>query len=219
MSNRRIAGGAGVLFVVMNVIAALAPGKPPAFDDPIEKLVKFAVEKDSQIVAGAFVATISTFFVLVFFVGLWRILRQAEGGGFDFSTVFLAGGVATAAVATIGTAFMALPSFESEQLSTGPTEQVVRFANDAAGMTFVLLGGIAVAVLLAAALSIFRSRGLPSWLGALGLLGAAVEVVGTLGVVSDNLYKAGLALVFMPFMVWVLAASVTLLASSDSASA
>jgi len=215
MSNRRIAGGAGVLFVVMNVIAAFAPGKPPDFNEPIDKLVQFFVEKDSQIVGGAFVAVISTFFLFAFLVGLWRILRRSEGDGFDFSTVFLAGGVVTAAVVVVGSAIMAVPSFESEQLGT-PKADIVRFAVDASGLTFALLGGVLVVVLLAASLSILRGRGLPSWLAWLGLLGAAVEVAGTLGVVSDDLFKAAIALVFMPIMVWVLAASVTLLASQET---
>jgi len=214
MTNRRIAGGAGVLFVAMNVIAALAPGAPPAFNDPIEKLVKFAVEKDSQIVAGSFVAAISSFFALMFFVGLWRILRQAEGDGFDFSTVALAGGVAAVAVVTVGSALMAVPSFESEQLGP-PSNEIVRFASDAAGLSFVLLGGILIVILLGAAISILRSRALPAWLGVLGLVAAAAEVVGTLGITKDSLYKAGLALVFMPLMVWVLAASITLFTSQD----
>jgi hypothetical protein len=216
MSNRRIAGGAGVLFVVMNVVAAFAPGKPPDFNDPIDKLLQYVVEKDSQIVGGAFVGTISSLFALLFFVGLWRILRRGEGEGFDFSTVFLAGGVATAAIVTVGTAVMAVPSFESEQIGT-PSREVVRFAADASGLIFALLGGLLVAVLLAAALSIFTGKALPAWLGWLGVLAAAVEVAGTLGVVSDNLYKAGLALVFMPLMVWVLAASVSLLTGRDEA--
>jgi len=218
MSSRRIAGGAGVLFVVMNVIAALAPGSPPAFNDPIDKLVKFAVEKDSQIVAAAVVGTLSTFFALAFFVGLWRILRQAEGGGFDFSTIFLTGGVATTAVVTVATAIMAVPSFESERLAR-PSEEVVRFANDASGMCFVLVAGIAVALLLGAALSILRSRGLPVWLGVLALIGAALEVVGTLGALNDSLYKGALAFIFLPLMVWVLATSITLFTGRESATA
>jgi hypothetical protein len=218
MSDRRIAGGAGVLFVVMNVIAALAPGNPPKFNDPIDKLVQFVVEKDAQIVGGAFVGAISSVFALVFFVGLWRVLRRGEGEGFDFATVFLAGGVATTAVATIGTAIMAVPAFESEQLGT-PTSDIVRFAADASGLIFVLLSSLVIAVLLGAALSIFRGRTLPSWLAALGVLGAAAEVAGGLGVVSDKLYKQALPLVFLPIMVWVLATSVSLLTGHEQAGA
>lgn len=214
MSSRRITGGAGVLFVAMNVIAAFAPGKPPKYDAPIEKILQYVVEKDSQIVGAAFVAAMASVFALVFFVGVWRVLRGGEGEGFDFATVFLAGGVAAGAVVTVGTAIMAVPAFESEQLGT-PSKDIVRFAADASGLTFVLLSGLLVALLLAAGVSIFRGRTLPSWLGGLAVLAAAVEVAGGLGIVSDKLYNAGLALGFLPVMVWFLATSVVLLAGQD----
>jgi hypothetical protein len=218
MSDRRIAGGAGVLFVVMNVIAGLAPGKPPAYDDPIEKILKYVVEKDSQIVGGAFVGAISTLFALVFFVGLWRVLRSGEGEGFDFATVFLAGGITAGAVVTVGTAIMAVPAFESEHVGT-PSKDIVRFAADASGLVLVLLSGVLVALLLAAAISIFRGRTLPSWLGGLAVAVAALEVAGGLGIVSDKLYKAGFVLGFLPAMVWFLAASVVLLTGQERAGA
>ena len=218
MSDRRIAGGAGVLFVVMNVIAAFAPGSPPKYNDPIEKLVRYVVEKDSQIVGGAFVGAMSTIFALVFFVGLWRILRRGEGEGFDFATVFLASGVATTAVATVGTAIMAVPAFESEQLAT-PSKEIVRFAADASGLTFALLSSIVLPLLLGAAISIFRGRTLPSWLGGLAVIAAAAEIAGGLGVTNDGLYKAGFPLVFLPVMIWVLAAGVVLLTGREPARA
>jgi len=215
MSNRRIAGGAGLLFVVMNVIAAFAPGNPPKYDDPIDKIVQFVVEKDSQIVGASFVVAISMVFALVFFIGLWRILRSAEGDGFDFSTVFLGGAVATVAIVTVGSAIMAVPSFESEQLGT-PKADIVRFSQDASGLCFVLASGVIVALVLAASLSIFRGRGLPVWLAWLGVLAAGAEVAGGLGVTSHDLYKLGLFLGFVPIMVWFLATSVTLLASQET---
>jgi hypothetical protein len=216
MSSRRIAGGAGVLFVVMNVIAGLAPGKPPDFNEPIDKLLQYVVEKDSQLVGGAFVGAISSVFVLVLLVGLWRILRQGEGEGFDFATVFLASGVATTAVATVGTALMAVPAFESEQLGT-PSKDIVRFAADASGLTFVLMSGLVVALLLAAAVSIFRGKTLPSWLAWLGVLAAACEIAAGLGITGEKLYKAAFPLGFLPIMVWFLAASVVLLTGRDDA--
>jgi len=218
MSNRRIAGGAGVLFVAMNVIAVFAPGKPPKYDAPIDKILQYVVEKDSQIVGAAFVAAMASVFALVFFVGLWRVLRGGEGEGFDFATVFLAGGVAAAAVVTVGTAIMAVPAFESEQFGT-PSQDIVRFATDASGLTFVLLSGLLVTLLLAAAVSIFRGRTLPSWLGGLAVLAAALAVAGGLGITSGKLYNVGLALGFLPIMVWVLATSVVLLTGQDRAGA
>jgi hypothetical protein len=218
MSDRRIAGGAGVLFVVMNVIAGLAPGKPPDFNDPIDKIVQFVVDKDAQIVGAAFVAAIASVFALVFFVGLWRVLRQGEAGGFDFATVFLAGGVAAGAVVTVGTAIMAVPAFESEQLGT-TSKEIVRFSADASGLIFVLLSGLLVTVLLAAAISIFRGNALPSWLAGLAVIVAGLQVAGGLGVTSGTLYKAGFVLGFLPVFVWFLATSVVLLASREPASA
>jgi hypothetical protein len=218
MSSRRIAGGAGVLFVVMNVIAVLAPGKPPDYNDPIGKLVTYASEKHSQLIGASFVAAISSVFGLVFFVGLWRLLRRAEGEGFDFATVFLAGGVAAVGVVTVGSAIMAVPAFESKRLGT-VTPETVRFAADASGLIFVLLSALLVVLLLAAALSMFRGATLPSWLAYLGLLAAAIEVASGLGIVSEKLYKAGLFLGFVPVMVWFLATSVVLLTGQDRAGA
>jgi hypothetical protein len=216
MSERRIAGGAGILFVAMNVIATFATGKPPGFHDSVDKISQYIVEHDSQIVGSAVVAAISTVVALAFFVGVWRLLRRAEGGDtFDFSTVFLAGGIVASAIVVVATAVSAVPAFESENLEA-PPNTIVRFSWDLQGVLFTLLGGVLVALLLAAAISILRSGGLPRWLGWLALLGAAAEVGGALGITREGLYKAGLFTGFLPIMVWTLAASVSLMASRDT---
>lgn len=217
MTERRIAGFTGLLFVVMVAISAFAAGSPPKFDDPIEEIVRFVVEKDSQIVGAAFLMAMAAIPLLVFATGLWRLLRGAMGDAWDSATPFYAGTVALVAMVLTGGAIGAVPAFQSEQFTKELSPDIVRLTWDAQGLIFTLIGAVGVLVVGGIAISILRTRALPAWLGWLGVLVTAAQAVSALGIVSDDLYKAGLFIGFLPFLVFVVATSVVLLTGDDRA--
>ena len=154
--------------------------------------------------------------LLVFVVGLYKILRPSEGGSGMLCSVGLGGGIALSAMLATLAAIIATA--------------VIRLATDDPGSARALylagfvvgnFSGIPTCVNVGAfSAVILRSAAFPSWIGWLGCVAALVHIIAAGSLASDGpLSPVGLVPAIAPvvYIVWVLAISVVLIRSASNA--
>src|SRR4051794_1273699 len=92
---------AGIVAVVLFVIAFAVGGETPDGDDSILKIVKFYRDHDSDQQWAAVLLAWGSAVFLVFVSGLWRVLRNAEVERRAASSLMLVGGAIFVVGATI----------------------------------------------------------------------------------------------------------------------
>jgi hypothetical protein len=175
MNDRNwIAALTGVGFLVLAIASvALGGGEPPdPTEDPVEEIVEFYVDNDSNIWIGSLLQGFATA-SLVFFAGYLRnVLRAAEGAGHTLSAVVLAGATILATGLAIDATLNLTLVETAEDLEPGAVQALAAlWHNDFMPMA---VGGFIF--ILAAGLSIVRHGALPAWLGWV----AIVIALGTL---------------------------------------
>jgi hypothetical protein len=197
----RLGGISGVLFVVLVLPSFLSPPDTPvATSGPQDVIDYFIDRQDSILTLNGLLLVFAAFFFLWFLGALHNVLQDAEGEGYGFSSVSVAGGVLFITLILAGAAVeivypATLARFESFQqdaqlgfLSLALSGWLYRFAF--VGMS-VLIAATSVVVL--------RTGVLPRWLGWVGFLVALVALLrflGPLGAYLTLLWVVGIS-VFM----------------------
>lgn len=209
---------AATLFIAATAIFVgfIAPGLPPV-DAPPEEFASFVAEP-GQVVPDAlylYLVAAQLAFVVLFFGGLFGVLRRAEGGSGSLAAAVFAAGLAIAIITS-------LANVVEDHLLTGFAENgvdpAVTQAVDGIGPLSLALSGFPQAVVLGGTAALLLSRRFaPRWLGWVGFaLGALVLVgTGTL-VVGPSLFPIT-ALGTLLFWLWILALSVVLLLNTRTA--
>jgi hypothetical protein len=200
---RSAQGGAGVAGIVLVVVGLALPGTPPRTSDPVEKVTRTLLEHRGDFLASTYVLAIGCLLLLLFM----GALRAHLGGEQALSSAAFGSGVAGIVLLMAGAAVFDGLSFTAAGMHDGA---VVRAFVDV-GNALLAMSGLAFAGLLLAGSA---AGPLPSWLRALGYLGAAVLVIVGLSLVVDHgplesggpLNLAGTA----PTLIWIVAASVVL---------
>jgi len=199
----------GVVFVVLAVVGAFMAGSPPKVSDPDGKIVKFTKDNQDALRVASYLAGLGLAFFLFFLGAVGSRLRLAGSGRLAATAVM--GGVATAAIAAVGysiNAYGALHPLESAgtfRLST---------------VVFGVLGFAAFVFTEATSIVIVRSKFLPAWLGWFGGLVALLWLVGGAAVSTENdtIFAIGFV-AFLAWALWLIALSVMLFRTTDSAAA
>jgi hypothetical protein len=196
---------AGIVFVVLVLIAGFLPGSPPKPNDSAAKIVKFVNDNNDQLRWSGFVGALGSIVLLAWLGAVWRLLRRAEGGvrlavgaalgAAMAAALFNAAGVLMSTVAIVGAP------------SIGPRD--TRFFY----LLFGALGaaaGVGLALFVGAVSTVFIQTGvLPRALGWFGALIAVVLLVagGTIASTRDVFFVCGF-IGFIGFALWTLIASV-----------
>ena len=198
----RLGGIGGILFVVLFVPSYLsAPDTPVATSAPQEVIDYFTARQDGILFINGLLLIFAAFFFLWFLGMLHGVLQDAEGEGYGFSSVLLAGGLLFIALVLAGAAVeivypATLARFENFQqdaqlgfLSLALTGWMYRFAF------------VGMAALIAAASGVaLRTGVLPGWLAWAGFVAALVALLRFLGPLGGWLA-----------LLWVIAVSVLML--------
>ena len=100
----RIAGAAGVVFVVLLLLGLLTPQTPTA--DTLAQVIGDRLETDHLgHEMSIFLALAGVGFFLIFLAGVWSRLRRSEGGGGMFAGLFVIGGAIFAAIVLVSEGF------------------------------------------------------------------------------------------------------------------
>jgi hypothetical protein len=197
---------AGIVFVVLILIAGFLPGSPPKPEDSAAKIAKFVVDKGDELRWSGFVGTLGAIVLLAWLGAVWRLMRRAEGGvprlavgaalGAGFAAaLFTVAGVIMSTVATVG-----VPSVGVQQT------RFFYLLFNALGAA----GGIALALFVGAFSTVIIETGvLPRVMGWLGALVALVLLVagGAVKSTRDVFFTLGFV-GFAGTALWVLIISV-----------
>ena len=210
---------AAALFVAATAvfIGAVAPGMPP-IDAPPEQFASFMAEQSRSVTYALipYLNAAQMAFVVLFFGGLFGVLRRAEGGSGSLAAAVFAAGLAIAII------FPLAAMIETHLLfafATTGMDPAVTQAVDGIGPLSLSLSGFPQAVVLGGTAALLLSRRFaPRWLGWAGFALGALVLIGTGTLVLGPGLFPFTALGTLLFWVWILALSVALLRSTGTAS-
>jgi hypothetical protein len=191
----------GIVAVVLIVVSFVVSGETPDTDDPLQEVVTFYTENDSDQMAAAILLGFGALFFLIFATALRNTLRRAERDGAGASTLSFAGAIVFAVGATIfaGIAFTlgdAADNIEPPSLHTLHVLNNDMFLTVAVGLFAFALGtGIAVV----------RTGALPAWLGWVAIVLSVLSITPIFFIA------------FAVMGIWILVASVLLTLAADRA--
>jgi len=203
MVKQRAAAISGIVFVVLMLTGAAFVIDLPKADASAQEIAGYLADSGNHTrnVIGAYLWVIGGLAFLGFVSGLRSVLRGAEGDPGTLSSVVFGAGVVFTAVWSVSAATLAAVAYAVE-FSGAPVSDpdIVRVLPQLGSLLLLLGGGFAgIFVLLATSALIFRTRVLPRWLAWLGILVAP-------GLLVDVTYMN-----ILPFVGWVLVASIALL--------
>ncbi len=160
----RLAPLSGVVSVVLFIVGAVVISNYD-YLPPAEKVADFLNGNPNRVSTGAYLASISAFFLIWFAGSVHSALREREGGTGQLSMVAFGGGVASAVA--MGTSFTAILSAGLRAGAPGgitPIGAVTMF--DFWGQVMGQMFAISLAVLIgAAAVVSLRTSMFPAWFG------------------------------------------------------
>ncbi|HSO96515.1 MAG TPA: hypothetical protein VLV81_10785 [Acidimicrobiia bacterium] len=199
---------AGIVFVVLVVVAALIGGTPPKPTDSGAKIVSYFHDNQDALKVGAYLNGLAAVAFLWFLGSLWTRLRRAEIGGTRLSVIALIGGIASLVLATIAGASVAFVALYVGDLGGGVAQVFYLFAT-----VLLAVGAFALAVFTSAtSVMILRYPVVERFLGWIGEGIAVLWLIAGIGVADNDtpIHTVGLV-AFLIWAGWLLILSVLLL--------
>ncbi|HEX9236359.1 MAG TPA: hypothetical protein VF972_08770 [Actinomycetota bacterium] len=210
-SRDRWPGWAGIAFVVLFIVGffTLVLRSAPDPNASTASFTAFVADsaKRHQAVAGMFLLALAALAFLWFVVGLHARLRSAEGEPAQMSRLALASGIVYVVILSVAAATITVaPAGVVFGPTPVPNGDLIRELFQLGFVMLLVFGLIPVALLIAitSALAI-KKRALPGWLGPVGFVLAAVQLI------AAPIFPAAFAL-----PLWVLLVSIVLLMPSGS---
>jgi hypothetical protein len=203
MIKERWTALSGIVFVVLMLTGAAFVIDVPKADASAQEIGAYLADSGNQTrnVIGAYIWVLGGLAFLGFVSGLRSVLRRAEGDPGTLSSVVFGAGVVFTAVWSVSAATLASVAY-AVRFSDAPVSDpdIVRVLPQLGSFLLLIGGGFAgILVLLATSTLIFRTGVLPRWLAWLGIPVAPALLV-------DVTYMN-----ILPFVGWVLVASIALL--------
>ena len=210
----RVAGIAGILFVVATAAPGFATGSPPDPGDPASKFLSFVADNRSALILAQVLAMVGSFFAFFFFAKLISVLRRVGGDGNPLTMVGLISIAVVATLAALSGVFQVAAAFRVARGEHIDAITVQAFV-DASSICGAFLGLPFAAFFTSQGLLMRASRA-PAWLGIAWIVAGALEAVGTFTVLSTTggfspQGAAGLIVGLLPFGLVTLATSITML--------
>lgn len=210
----RIAGAAGIVFVLLVVASFFTPSTPdyPAGADELATALTDDRTGHQWALLLGFLADIA---VLLFLAGMWSRFRRHEGSGGMMSGLFAIGSAVFSATILVseGIYLTLVQAAETADPSTLPTLQALDYW---VGICAVPAG---VAMMIGATGAVLSTHAFPAWLGYLSGLTGVLLVLSLAGVFESDEETVLVAIGgfggFLLFLIWSLAASVLLLVRSS----
>jgi hypothetical protein len=216
----RSGAAAGIAFVVLLIVALATQPSAPDLDAPAREVAGYYTDERDGIQLTIALISVALALYVWFLSSLRGLLGAAEGGTGSLSALVFGSGLVTVAGLVVAGTFTAVAAFRPEETSA----QLTRALNDAGLIGFGVVAPAFAVFFLATALVVLRTAVLPAWLGWLAVLGAATGVLSLGNLFEDSgTFSAdgflGFTLGFIVWLVWVLAASVTMLLRQGASSA
>ena len=209
---RRFGGVAGILFVILALVAFFLPGEPPKADDSASEITKYFTDKRDDILASDYVLGLALTSFLLFLGSLRTHFGAGDRDGIRPGSIALAGGVAGTALILAGAAV-----FNGAVFRTGEAADAsLNVALYDVGNALFFMSGFGFAVFfIGAALAVRATGALHAALAPAALVAALLQLVSGTGLfVESGFFAAGGAfgsIAVLAAILWTLAASVALL--------
>jgi hypothetical protein len=186
---------AGILFVVLVVIAALIGGAPPKPTDSVAKITSYFRDNQDALKVGGYLNGLAAVAFLLFLGSLWTRLRRVEGAVGRLSVVALSGGIAALGLAVIADAINSYLALYVGDLGSATKAFYVLAVIVLSFAAF----GLAVFV-SATSVMILRHSLVERWLGWIGVAIAGLWLIAGIGVADNNtaIHTVG----FIAFLLW-----------------
>jgi hypothetical protein len=196
----RFAPLAGVLFVLLVIVAVIVGGESPSADDSLRTVIEYFDGDRDQALAASIILAISVV-PFLWFAGLLRsVLASAEGPPTRLASTAWGGAI----VLAIGITLLAAFTFvAADTVGDVPPTVTQAYSVGQADFFFPVAVGASV-FLLASGLAIVRWGALPGWLGWTALV---------LGIAAISFNPAAFIAILL-MLVWILVVSVVLFQSS-----
>jgi hypothetical protein len=208
---RRLGGLAGIVFVVLGIVAVFLPGTPPKADE-VSKITSFFTDKRGSILAASYLTCLAFAFFFMFVGGLRSQFGVADRTGIRPGSTMLAGGVAAATMVLAGTAVLNGAVF---QVASAGDANLNHALYDVANDLFFAAGFGFGAFFVGAAVAVRLTGALPSAMVPAALVAALLNVVAGVGFFAKSgFFAIGGAFGFivpLASLLWVLAASIAML--------
>lgn len=208
MSFRKMAGWAGVLFVIFNVVAFFVWGTPPSADAPASEVAQYLADGGNAYKFGIAMAGIATIFMVLFIAGfLVPFFRSDREHGEGYGVVVLGGVLVSGAMYSVAVAAnAALVLRGGFELDAATTRALWDFQYTAYAVAIlavpIFAGG--------AAMAIGRRGVMPAWFGYFSWVVALVGFTGIAGTVSGSGIGMMTLAGYLAFLLWTLAGGIVL---------
>jgi hypothetical protein len=206
---------AGIVFVVLVVIAALIGGTPPKPNDSAGKVFSFFRDNQDALKVGSYLNGLGAVAFLWFLGSLWGRMRRAEGTRSRVSVIALIGGIGALVMAFVGNAVTSYLALYVGGL--GPSTKSLYLLS----VVFLAFASFFLAVFTSAtSVTILRYGFVEQWMGWAGEVIAALWLVAGIGVADDNttIFTVGFV-TFLLWAIWLLVLAVLLLTRDAPADA
>jgi hypothetical protein len=185
------------MFVVLVIPSFLSPPDSPIATSGTQDVIDYFTDRQDSILTLNGLLLIFAAFFFLWFLG---VLQDAEGEGYGFSSVLLAGGLLFIALVLAGAAVEIVYPATIARFENFQQDAQLGFLSLALSGWVYRFAFVGMAAVIAATSVVLRSGVLPRWLGWAGLLVALVALLRFLGPLSAWLT-----------LLWVVAVSVLML--------
>ena len=175
MERRRLeryAPLAGLLFLVLAVVAFVLSSDPPDTDESTAQVVEYWQDNEAKEIVSAILTTLAGAALVWFAASLRAAISRVEGGSGRLGTLALSGAVIIATGLGVVSAF----AFAAADTVGDVPPQVTQTLAVLYADTFFPMVVGALVLYVSAGMAILRYRVLPVWLGVVALIGAVVAV-------------------------------------------
>lgn len=209
----RLGGLAAILGIVVLAVANVQLGSPPKAEDPATRVASFFADKRGQVLLYVALFAIAYILLVTFAAALRQMLRQS-GDGSGLPDLAFGAALWTIAIGSAGLLAVGAAAYRAPALTAGTSQSLA----DVTNIAFSLIGAPFAVLFGAASISGMRTGALPRWVGWLGILTAALNVVKVFTVFPRSGGFApggGASIVFLiPIWVWSIAVGVLMLRGS-----
>jgi hypothetical protein len=200
---------AGLVFVVLAVIAAFIVGELPLPTDTPRQIHEFYRDHESALKIGIFLSGVGAVAFLWFLASLWTKLRERR-----LAMIAVGGGVATIGLALVSAAITSTTALRIGDL----TPEQAKFFHVLEQFVIGMASFSIAALVAATAIAAIRAKVFPAWLGWASAALAVAWLVAGAGVASEReaLFIYG-SVIFLVWLGWVLVVSYFLLPPQQQA--
>ncbi len=205
----------GIAFVLLAVAGFVISGNAPTPSDSFQTIRAYFVDHRTAVIASVYIDGISLAFFLAFASGLGGLLARGAADPLGIlSRLMVAGAVGVVVITVVEDMAEAALAFRTA--ATGDTAAVQALFDFY--MMVPLVSLCLAAFLVAAAIGIYRGSVLPHWMAWVAAIETVLLLIGAagLGDPRGTIATVGFAGGYLPFLIWTLIASVSLIVRRSS---